>query len=83
MHEPVISYSVKHIGQEPGTVVRVDYKYDSDLFIEVFDYNIAFIEEKELKSIKKAFQCKSSDTETCMHINGLSHIEVIEKEEEH
>ena len=68
----------KKIGQIPGTLIYTGEKA-SNLAIEVFDYNSDKFEEKELSRIEDAFIYKSTDSITWININGLSHINDIEK----
>lgn len=68
----------KKIGQAPGTLIYTGEK-SNKLAIEVFDYNIDRIEEKELLQIEDAFQYKSTESITWININGLNHISEIEK----
>lgn len=68
----------KKIGQVPGTLIYTGEK-TNDLSIESFDYNIDHIEEKVLKKIEDAFLYKSTDSITWININGLNHINEIEK----
>jgi magnesium transporter len=68
----------KKIGQIPGTLIYTGEKA-SNLAVEVFDYNADKFEEKELSQIEDAFIYKSTDSITWININGLSHINDIEK----
>ena len=68
----------KKIGQVPGTLIYTGDKTNT-LSIEVFDYNIDRIEEKDLIQIEVAFEYKSTDSITWININGLNHINEIEK----
>ncbi len=68
----------KKIGQAPGTLIYTGEK-SNKLAIEVFDYNIDRIEEKELLQIEDAFLYKSTESVTWININGLNHISEIEK----
>ncbi len=68
----------KKIGQVPGTLIYTGEKANN-LAIEVFDYNLDRIEEKDLSKIEDAFQYKSTDSITWININGLNHINDIEK----
>ena len=68
----------KKIGQVPGTLIYTGDKANN-LTIEVFDYNIDRIEEKDLIKIEDAFAYKSTDSITWININGLNHINEIDK----
>ena len=67
------------LGQIPGTVVYVGEKNTSDLFIDVFNYDKESYEEKELKNIEEAYSFIDSEPITWINVNGLNHIETIEK----
>ncbi|MFC5194858.1 magnesium/cobalt transporter CorA [Bizionia hallyeonensis] len=69
----------KHVGKSPGTLIYTGDKTAQKLFIESFDYNPEFINELELEFIEDAFKFKSTDSITWININGLSHIDEIEK----
>ena len=69
----------KHVGQAPGTLVYTGDKTSEKLFIESFDYSLDGVSELEHKHVDEAFKFKSSDTVTWININGLSHIDEIEK----
>src|SRR5690606_8615477 len=69
----------KPIVNLPGKMVYVGDKFDSKLFMEVFDYNEDHIDVKELANIEDAFGYKSTDTVTWININGLNHTDEIEK----
>ena len=68
----------KKIGQAPGTLIYTGEK-SNNLAIEVFDYNIDRIEEKDLTQIEDAFLYKSTESVTWININGLNHTTEIEK----
>ncbi|UPS91347.1 MULTISPECIES: magnesium/cobalt transporter CorA [unclassified Bizionia] len=69
----------KHVGKSPGTLIYTGDKTAQKLFIESFDYNPEFINELELEFIEDAFKFKSTDSITWININGLNHIDEIEK----
>ena len=69
----------KKIGQVPGTLVYTGDKEDSKLFIEAFDYESNSCKEKELSKIEEAFSFKATNSVSWININGLNHIEDIEK----
>lgn len=68
----------KKIGQAPGTLIYTGDKANN-LAIEVFDYRSDKFEEKEFSKIEDAFIYKSTDSITWININGLNHINDIEK----
>ncbi|RSK40381.1 magnesium/cobalt transporter CorA [Mangrovimonas spongiae] len=69
----------KHVGQVPGAIVYTGDKISEKLFIESFDYNPEQAIEAELKSVEEAFKYKASNTITWINLNGLNHIDEIEK----
>lgn len=73
----------KQVGQVPGALVYTGKKETQKLFIETFDYNIDSITEKELVNIEEAFKFKASNTVTWINLNGLNHIDEIEKLGQH
>jgi len=68
----------KHVGQIPGALVYTGNK-SSKLFIESFDYNSDYVEEKELDNIEDVYHYKTTDSITWININGLNNIDEIEK----
>ena len=69
----------KQAGQVPGTLIYTGEKGANPLFIEAFDYNETFFEEKQLKTVEEAFRFKHSDSITWINLNGLNNISEIEK----
>ncbi|MFD0990953.1 magnesium/cobalt transporter CorA [Mariniflexile jejuense] len=69
----------KKLGKPPGSVIYTGNKSSKKLFIEAFDYNVERCNEKELTTIEEAFNFKGSDSVTWININGLNHVEEIEK----
>ncbi|MCH4553513.1 MULTISPECIES: magnesium/cobalt transporter CorA [Aestuariibaculum] len=69
----------KKSGLAPGSVIYTGDKSDKNLFIEVFDYNKEQCIEKELHSIEEAFDFKLTDCVSWININGLNHVDSIEK----
>ena len=70
-------------GLAPGTIVYTGNKKNKELFIELFDYNIDSIKEEKLKSVEQAFTYESDTTITWININGLNHVDQIEKLGQH
>jgi len=66
-------------GLAPGTVVYVGKKAGKDLFIDVFDYNMDYLDEKKLKNIEEVISFENKDTITWINVNGLNHVKEIEK----
>ncbi|MCX2720346.1 magnesium/cobalt transporter CorA [Lentiprolixibacter aurantiacus] len=67
------------IGQVPGVPVYVGHKTESELSIEVIEYNKGMLEERHLSSIEEAYPFVESEPVSWININGLSHTSVIEK----
>lgn len=66
-------------GLAPGTIVYVGNKVKKDLFIDVFDFNKDRLNEKQLKNIEEAFTYENKETITWINVNGLNHVNEIEK----
>lgn len=69
----------KKIGLSPGSIIYTGYKESQNLFIESFDYNSEKFEEKVHSKIEEVFHYKTSKTVTWININGLNHVDSIEK----
>lgn len=79
MKEKSTTFYSKTIGLSPGTPVYVGKKANADLYIDIIDYNSDFIEEKELDNIDEALSYKTSETVSWINVNGINHINDIEK----
>jgi len=73
----------KHIKQSPGSIIYTGENPTEKLFIDAFDFNSSFINELELKSVEEAFNFKKTESVSWININGLNHIEEIEKVGKH
>ncbi len=69
----------KKIGQVPGSIIYTGEKSSSKIFIDVFDYNKEHCTEKELSNVEETFDYKHSDSVSWINVNGLSHVNDIEK----
>ena len=69
----------KKLGKSPGSIIYTGNKQDKQLFIEAFDYNTEKCIDKELNNVEEAFDFKGSDSVTWININGLNHVDAIEK----
>jgi magnesium transporter len=69
----------KSLGQAPGTIVYTGSKESTELFIDVFDYDVDFFEENELGTIEDSYKYIASKPATWININGLNHVDAIEK----
>jgi magnesium transporter len=79
MKKTTSSKASRKTGLAPGTVVYVGKKAGKDLFIDVFDYNKDYLDEKKLKNIEEAFTYENKETITWINVNGLNHVKEIEK----
>ncbi|WP_111307389.1 magnesium/cobalt transporter CorA [Confluentibacter sediminis] len=69
----------KKSGLAPGSVIYTGDKSSKKLFIEVFDYNSEQCIDKELNNIEDIFDFKHSDSMSWINLNGLNHVNEIEK----
>lgn len=69
----------KHIKQSPGSIIYTGENPTEKLFIDAFDYGPDFINELELKSVEDTFNFKHTESVSWININGLNHIQEIEK----
>lgn len=79
MKKASASQATVKTGLAPGTIVYVGNKAKKDLFIDVFDYNKDSLAEKQLKNIEEAFTYENKETITWINVNGLNHVNEIEK----
>ncbi|MDG1729784.1 MAG: magnesium/cobalt transporter CorA [Algibacter sp.] len=71
--------SKKVLGQIPGSIIYTGKKEHQKLFIESFDYNKEHCTVKELDSVQESFEYKLTDSITWINLNGLNHVDEIEK----
>ncbi|MEO8933600.1 MAG: magnesium/cobalt transporter CorA [Xanthomarina sp.] len=69
----------KHIKKSPGSIIYTGENPTEKLFIDTFDYSPDFINELELKSVEEAYSFKQTKSISWININGLNHIQDIEK----
>jgi magnesium transporter len=69
----------KKLGKAPGSIIYTGEKSSKKLFVEVFDYNIEKCFEKEFNTVEETFNFKHTNSVTWININGLNHVEEIEK----
>lgn len=69
----------KKLGTRPGSVIYTGEKESQNLFIEAFDFTLESLEEKQFKNVEDVFKYKLSKSVTWININGLNHVEAIEK----
>lgn len=70
--------SKKKLGLAPGSVIYTGEKSDQKLFIEAFDYNKDKCIVKELLNVEECFEFEEGSI-TWININGLNHVDAIEK----
>lgn len=75
--------SKKKLGQAPGSVVYTGERTKSKLFLEAFDYTPHNHTENHLKNVEDCFEFKHTDSVTWININGLNHVQDIEKIGQH
>ncbi|UOB17630.1 magnesium/cobalt transporter CorA [Abyssalbus ytuae] len=73
----------KKIGASPGTITYTGEKETSELFIEVYDYNEETVKIRELDRVEEGLEIKTTDTVTWINVNGLRHVNAIEKLGDH
>ncbi|MFD1614037.1 magnesium/cobalt transporter CorA [Gelatiniphilus marinus] len=69
----------KKLGQIPGSIIYTGKKASHKLFIEAFDYNKDQYIEKELLAVEESFEFKLTNSTTWINLNGLNHVNDIEK----
>jgi magnesium transporter len=75
-------FSKKKVGQIPGSVIYTGEKSNQKLFIEAFDYTKDKCVVKELTDVQECFEFEKGSI-TWININGLNHVDAIEKIGEH
>lgn len=68
----------KKLGQIPGSLIYTGEKPHQKLFIEAFDYTKDRYEERELTNVEECFNFEEGSI-TWININGLNHVDTIEK----
>ncbi|MFH4966315.1 magnesium/cobalt transporter CorA [Gaetbulibacter sp. M235] len=69
----------KKIGLSPGSVIYTGDKETQNLSIESFDYNSESVDEKTHGQIEDVFHFKTTKSVSWVNINGLNHVDAIEK----
>jgi magnesium transporter len=69
----------KKLGTRPGSIIYTGDKETQELFIEAFDFTLESLQEKQFKNIEDTFPYKSSKSISWININGLNHVDAIEK----
>tara|TARA_R110002049_G_scaffold175107_1_gene342422 strand:- start:15546 stop:16625 length:1080 start_codon:yes stop_codon:yes gene_type:complete len=73
----------KKLGTRPGSIIYTGNKETQKLFIETFDFTLETLQENQFQNVEDLFQYKSSKSITWVNINGLNHVDAIEKLGEH
>lgn len=73
------SHYKKKIGLSPGSIVYTGEKETQKLFIESFDYNSEFVDKRVHANIEDVFHFKTTKSVSWVNINGLNHVDAIEK----
>ena len=69
----------KKLGLSPGSIIYTGDKESQKLSIESFDYNSEHLEEKIHSKIEDVFHFKTTKSVSWLNINGLNHVDAIEK----
>ncbi len=69
----------KKLGLSPGSIIYTGDKETQELFIDSFDYNSEFLDEKSHANIEDVFHYKTTKSVSWININGLNHVNAIEK----
>ncbi|MBI4691619.1 MAG: magnesium/cobalt transporter CorA [Nitrospirae bacterium] len=69
----------KKAGLPPGTLVHIGDRKKADVKIAVIDYDESNFYEKEFKSVEECFIFKERPAVTWINIDGIHHIETLEK----
>lgn len=71
--------SSKKAGLPPGTVVFVGEKKVEEIRITIIDYDENQCDEREIKNIEDCFPYKDTPSISWINIDGVHHVDVIEK----
>ncbi|WP_139956816.1 magnesium/cobalt transporter CorA [Flavicella sediminum] len=66
-------------GLIPGSMVYIGNKTDSELYIEVFNYDKNTVETKEFEKVSDVLSFEIPDQVTWVNLYGLNHVDEIEK----
>ena len=83
MAKKVTHISKQVLGQIPGSIIYTGKKDAQKLFIESFDFTKEQYTEKVLSNVQESFEYKNTDSITWINLNGLNHVDEIEKLGEH
>ena len=73
----------KRAGLAPGTLVHVGRERTAAVKVRVIDYSEGQIEQREPKSIEESFPCRDKPTVTWINVDGIHHLDIIEKIGQH
>ncbi|MBT8491158.1 MAG: magnesium/cobalt transporter CorA, partial [Deltaproteobacteria bacterium] len=66
-------------GLPPGSLVHVGEKKAEDVKITIMDYDQTSFMEKEVENVEECFPFEETPTVTWINIDGLHHVEIVEK----
>jgi len=69
----------KKAGLPPGTLIHIGEKKVESVRITVIDYDEQNFQEKQVSNIEECFQFKTAPTVTWINIDGIHHVDIIEK----
>lgn len=66
-------------GMPPGTLIHIGERKEEETKIKIIDYDENNFQEKEVKTVEECFPFKETSTVTWINIDGIHHVDVIEK----
>jgi len=75
----IIKKRSKKVGRPPGTLIHIGEKKVEKARISIIGYDVAQIQEKEVKTVEECFPFKDSPTVTWINVDGIHQVEIIEK----
>jgi len=73
----------KEVGLPPGTLISSREEKAEKVRITIMDYGERELEEKDTETIEECFPCRDKPTVTWININGVHHIDTVEKVGKH
>jgi magnesium transporter len=67
------------VGLPPGSLVHVGEKKAEEVKITIMDYDQTSVMEREVENVEECFPFKETPTVTWINIDGLHHVENVEK----
>ncbi|MCP8322751.1 MAG: magnesium/cobalt transporter CorA [Candidatus Methylarchaceae archaeon HK02M2] len=75
----IIKKRSKKVGRPPGTLIHIGEKKVEKARISIIGYDVAQIQEKEVKTVEECFPFKDTPTVTWINVDGIHQVEIIEK----